>query len=186
MILNPVNSLNVMGNALLNLGDTYNAFNNLANDYFGAIKNGDGQKVAYYTGNFLGIMAGGEVAGGAASRLSQAGRTAFMARMGEGAKFWPSNKGAIGGENMTTLQIGTRIDRYGWPKGNFASPEGTPFSNRSLPSENIKLPFNSYEVVRPISVHESIISPWFEQLGYGTQYRFTNSIQYYLDNGFLK
>jgi len=69
-----------MGNAILNLGDTYNAFNNLVNDYFATIRNGDGQKFAYYSGNILGVFAGGEVAGGAASRLSQAGETAFMAR----------------------------------------------------------------------------------------------------------
>ena len=86
MILNPVNSLNGMGNALQHRVDTYFAFNNLVNDYVAAIKNRDGQKVAYYTGNFLGAFAGGEVAGGAASRLSQAGRTARMARMAEGAK----------------------------------------------------------------------------------------------------
>ena len=58
---------------LLNQGDTYIAFNNLANDYFATIRNGDGQKFAYYTGNILGAFAGGEMAGGAASRLSQAG-----------------------------------------------------------------------------------------------------------------
>ena len=80
MILDPVNTLNGMGNAILNLGETYNAFNNLANDYFTTIRNGDGQKFAYYTGNIIGVFAGGEVAGGAASRLSQAGETAFMAR----------------------------------------------------------------------------------------------------------
>lgn len=103
-----------------------------------------------------------------------------------GKPVWPKNNGALGGENMTTLQPGAKIDRYGLPKGKFASPEGTPFSERSLPAENIELPLNSYEVVKPISVHESIIAPWFDQSGYGIQYRFNNSIQYYLDNGFLK
>ena len=87
MILNPVNTLNGMGNALQHPVDTYFAFNNLANDYFATIRNGDGQKFAYYTGNMIGVFAGGELAGGAASRLSQAGETAFMARMGEGVKY---------------------------------------------------------------------------------------------------
>ncbi|MDD4970330.1 MAG: hypothetical protein PHT07_12970 [Paludibacter sp.] len=85
MVLHPVNTLNDMGNAFLNLGDTYTAFNNLANDYFATIRNGDGKKFAYYTGNFLGVLAGGEMTGGAASRLGQAGKTAFLARMGEAA-----------------------------------------------------------------------------------------------------
>jgi len=104
MILNPVNTLNGMGNALLNLGDTYNAFNNLANDYFATIRNGDGQKFAYYTGNIIGVFAGSEVAGGAASRLSQAGKTAFMARhvtTSDGFLF-----GSIGFKTPVDLKVG--------------------------------------------------------------------------------
>ena len=104
MILHPVNTLNGMGNALQHPVDTYFAFNNLVNDYVGAIKNGDGQKVAYYTFNFLGVLAGGEVAGGVASRLSQAGGTAFMARhvtTSDGFLF-----GSIGFKTSVDLKVG--------------------------------------------------------------------------------
>lgn len=87
---------------------------------------------------------------------------------------------------MRTLQSGEVISRYGKPLGYYASPEGTPFPARSLPAEYFNSPLKTYTVVRPISVHESLAAPWFVQPGYGTQYRFNNSIQYYINNGFLK
>jgi len=80
MIVHPINTINDVGNAIIHYDDTYNAFNNLINDYAAAIRNGDGQKVAYQTGNFLGMLAGGEAAGGAASRLGQAGKAAWLGR----------------------------------------------------------------------------------------------------------
>ena len=86
---------------------------------------------------------------------------------------------------MRTLQPKTVVTRYGPPDGKFASPNGTPFSDRALPSSYSTRPLNSYEVARPISVHESLARPYFNQPGMGTQWRFNNSIQYYLDKGYL-
>lgn len=99
---------------------------------------------------------------------------------------WPSNNGALGGENMRTLQPKTVVTRYGSPEGNFASPQGTPFADRALPNSYSTKAFNSYEVIKPISVHESLARPWFNQPGMGTQWRFNNTIEWYLQNGYLK
>ncbi len=80
----------------------------------------------------------------------------------------------------------TVVTRYGATEGHYASPAGTLFSDRALPSSYARMPLNRYEVVKPVSVHESIIRPWFNQSGMGTQWRFKNSIQYYLDNDYLR
>ena len=50
----------------------------------------------------------------------------------QGNPIWPPNRGFDGEPVTTTLQPGTRIDRYGYDGGTFVSPEGTPYSQRAL------------------------------------------------------
>lgn len=69
---------------------------------------------------------------------------------------------------------------------NGQNPQGTPFADRALPNSYSTKPINTYEVVRPISVHESLVRPYFNQPGMGTQWRFNNTIEWYLQNGYLK
>jgi len=78
------------------------------------------------------------------------------------------------------------IDRYGYPKGTFVSPEGTPFEMRALPAEYANMPYYKYEVVESVEVNSGRIAPWFGQPGFGTQYEFSNTIQNLLEQGILR
>jgi len=84
------------------------------------------------------------------------------------------------------VKPGTRIDRYGGSGGTFASPEGTPFAERSLRSTSIDSPYNVYEVVKPITVRGGIVAPAFGYGGGGIQYEFGSPISDLIDSGVLK
>ena len=81
---------------------------------------------------------------------------------------------------------GEIIDRYGLPKGQYASPQGTPFAERGLPRASFKN-YNAYTVSSPITVHSGKIASsfWLGSPGGGTQYFFDHSLQYYINNGYL-
>lgn len=111
---------------------------------------------------------------------------------------YPPNGGAIATRN-TTLQPGTRIDRYGGyldnesgnfiDKGQFLSPEGIPFDSRALPEGSLTKPYTSYEVLKPIpNVQEGQVTPWFGREGMGTQYQLPGktTIQDLIDNGYIR
>ena len=101
--------------------------------------------------------------------------------------YWPPNNGASGPEKNITLHPGVTVDRYGYPGGNYVSPVNTPFSMRALPPEAKAKPYTIYQVIKPINnVHESQISPWFGEIGGGTQYRLSNTVQELVDSGHLK
>ncbi|HKN02851.1 MAG TPA: PAAR-like domain-containing protein [Buttiauxella sp.] len=101
--------------------------------------------------------------------------------------YWPPNDGAHGPITKTTLEPGTTIDRYGLPRGKYTSPYGTPYSMRALPPGTDSGPYSVYKVVKPIpNVAESKIAPWFGESGMGTQYKFEDSVQSYLDSGHLE
>ena len=69
-----------------------------------------------------------------------------------------------------TLNPGERFDRYGSDYGSFASPEGTPYSQRALaPGTDLK-PYSVFEVIKPIKVKFGEIAPWFDEIGGGIQY----------------
>jgi len=99
---------------------------------------------------------------------------------------WPLNRGFAGTSRSTTLQPGTRIDRYGSEAGAFASPAGTPFGARSLPSEAAAAPLRGYEVVKPLPVQSGRAAPWFGQPGGGIQYELGQSVKSLVDQGFLR
>ena len=104
----------------------------------------------------------------------------------DGSTWWPDNDGFLESPIMTTLQPGTKIDRYGNVTGKFAAPEGTPFQNRSLAPGSEKSPYNIYEVIKPFDVLSGIVAPWFDQPGGGIQYYLPMSIQELIDLGFIK
>ena len=100
---------------------------------------------------------------------------------------WPANDGFFAGfEKDSVLQPGTRIDRYGSNRGSFASPEGTPFKNRGLPSSRAGDPYSSFTVQKPITVRGGIAAPWMDSPGGGVQYMLPRSIQDLMDGGFLR
>ena len=99
---------------------------------------------------------------------------------------WPENGGAADNWSSNTLNPGDVIDRYGKTSGHYASPEGTPFEQRSLPATSKDLPYDAYKVLTPLNVKSSVIAPAFGQPGGGIQYLFEKPLQYYIDNGYLK
>jgi hypothetical protein len=101
---------------------------------------------------------------------------------------WPPNSGGYAPIYGTTLDAGTKLDRFGYPGGTFLSPLGASFESRALPPSYLDTkPYFQYEVVQPIPmVTEAKALPWFGQPGMGTQFQLPNPVQYYLENGYLK
>ena len=99
---------------------------------------------------------------------------------------YPPNRGFEFDPIETTLKPGSSIDRYGPRSGTFASPEGTPFGQRSLPASAASKPYEAYEVLKPIEgVNMGPARPWFGQPGLGVQYELPAPIQQLIDDGFL-
>jgi RHS repeat-associated protein len=99
---------------------------------------------------------------------------------------YPTNSGFEGKIETTVLKKGELIDRYGSEKGKYASPAGTPFSERSLHSSSANDSYNTYQVIKPFNVQSGKVAPWFFQKGGGIQYKLPNSVNWYLKNGYLR
>jgi hypothetical protein len=103
---------------------------------------------------------------------------------------WPRNNGFEGPSVTVNLPEGYQFDRYrGIPAtdtGRFASPAGTAFEMRSLPSSSLSRPFTTYEVVRPFDVETGVVRPWGGQPGGGFQLNFSSSIADLLKQGFIR
>jgi hypothetical protein len=132
-----------------------------------------------WSGAVLQMAAGGLLGAGAAA---DAGTAAGK----EITTYYPSNRGFFDEPTSQVLKTGTRIDRYGGEGGTFVSPEGTPEPMRALPPGATTRPYNVYEVVNPVEVRAGTVSPWFGQLGLGTQYELPDSVGNLIQNGYLK
>ena len=102
---------------------------------------------------------------------------------------YPANPSVPGTKVNRVLQPGETFDRYGPLKGNWGSQIGTDYNARSIPTG--LEPYNKFEVLKPITVEQSLASPGnlSGQTGYGVQYRFPQTIQELLDQkiiGFKK
>jgi hypothetical protein len=96
------------------------------------------------------------------------------------------NRGFLGGfTTRETLQPGTVIDRFGGRGGQFTSPAGTPFSARGLPPENARLPYERFEVLKPLEVEAGMVGYAFGG-GAGIQYELPSSVQALIDAGVLR
>jgi hypothetical protein len=87
-----------------------------------------------------------------------------------------------------TLQPGTVIDRYGSPRGGFASEPGASISARGLPPGSEALEYHRYEVLRPLDVElgPAAAVPEFAATGGAKQYLFGRPISELVAEGFLK
>ena len=101
---------------------------------------------------------------------------------------WPPNAGAVSGtERAVTLKPGDTFDRYGSTTGNYVAPTGTPIGERALAPGSAGNSFAKYEVLKPLpDAIQSQVAPAFGQVGGGVQIELKNSIQWYLDNGYIK
>jgi hypothetical protein len=100
--------------------------------------------------------------------------------------YYPSNDGFFGNPTTVTLMPGTKIDRYGFERGRFVSPEGVPINNRSLAPETKNMPYNVYEVTSPIEVQSGMIAPAFGETGFGQQYLLPDNIKTLKKNNKIK
>jgi hypothetical protein len=98
----------------------------------------------------------------------------------------PPNLGAIGTWTEETLAPRTIISRVGQESGTFASPKGTPLQMRSLPLGSQGMSETTYEVVSAFTVQKSITAPWYNQFGFGTQYRLPAPVKQLIAEGYLK
>lgn len=107
---------------------------------------------------------------------------------GQEFPLYPTNDGAIGKTWPEILAVGTKITRYGRTTGKYTAPVGTPFVNRAMPYTETEYSDteHQYIVVKPLPVQTSVIAPAFNKVGGGIQYKTKESIQYYLDEGYLK
>lgn len=97
------------------------------------------------------------------------------------------NDSAFGPVEVSVLEKGTLIDRYGYPGGKYTSPLGTPYSMRALASGTVTKPYIVYEVMKPIlNVSKSKIAPWFGEIAIGTKYLLPESVQSLIDSKHLK
>jgi hypothetical protein len=151
---------------------------------------------------WVGSVALGTLGFAASRMVGRSPVASFAAEQLEGSRHWrvgpewinsdgslrlPPNYGFKGGISVRELQPGQSFDRYGGVGGEFASPVGVPFEQRSLPGLSAEAPYASYEVVRPVpGVQTGAAAPWFGQPGGGTQYKLPFTIDYLLKNGFIR
>jgi len=83
----------------------------------------------------------------------------------------PDNGFSSTSVNITRLEVGRRLDRYGGPGGSyFGDPtEGIGREGRGLP-DNPGQRRTEYVVLREFSVREGEIAPWFQDDGGKTQF----------------
>lgn len=74
------------------------------------------------------------------------------------------------------LEPDTVVDALGTGAGRLCHPDGTPFTERSLPPEHLELPYHRYRVLRPLPVWRSTAVPWFGARGGGVVYRTTHPL----------
>ena len=80
------------------------------------------------------------------------------------------NNGFEGSTTSETLPVGTRLDRYGPDNGNFLSPAGSPYEQRSLPPDTDRNDYRVYEVIKALPVVSGQTAAWFGQPGGGVQH----------------
>jgi hypothetical protein len=100
---------------------------------------------------------------------------------------WPANAGFIQGTvERKFLTPGETVDRFGFGRGKFVSPTGTPTEMRSLRPGTKNLPYSNYRIIKPFEVDAGGIAPAFNQPGLGTQYELPVQIDVLLKRGFIE
>jgi len=103
-----------------------------------------------------------------------------------GKLIWPPDDGFAGPKSDVTLPINTEIDRYGSEYGRFLSPAGASYASRALPYDPTSIAYHVYQVTKPLPVVSGTAASWFDEVGGGTQYMTSKSVQQLIDEGFLK
>ncbi|MER6564719.1 TNT domain-containing protein [Streptomyces sp. NPDC001093] len=96
-------------------------------------------------------------------------------------------------ESPKTLRVGKRVDLFGTGTGFFLAPEGTPYTKRAIPPNNLdeynpKAPafnYHLYRVTKPFTVEAGPIRPWFGQEGLGEQFMTSTKVSDLVTAGYL-
>ncbi|MBK0870703.1 glycohydrolase toxin TNT-related protein [Saccharopolyspora sp. HNM0986] len=92
---------------------------------------------------------------------------------------WPPDEfpeGCTEAGEPIVLDPDTVLDELGDGEGRVAAPEGTAFTERSLPPEYLELPYHRYRVLHPLPVWRAVTAPWFGARGGGVRYRTTHPL----------
>lgn len=101
--------------------------------------------------------------------------------------WYPPDDGFHGATTKETLVVGTKLDRYGGERGLFLALDGASYTGRALPPGTDKLaPHHRYEVAKPITVESGPATPWFDEVGKGTQYKTEKSVEQLIASGCLR
>lgn len=105
----------------------------------------------------------------------------------DGSWWYPPDNGFNGAAVRETLVIGTNLDRYGGERGRFLAPNCASYQGRALPPGTDELvAYHQYEVTKPIAVKSGPATPWFNEIGMGTQYKTEKSIEQLIASECLK
>lgn len=103
---------------------------------------------------------------------------------------YPPNNGAVlGTEVNKTLEVGTKLGRYGDlnPKSNFVTDTISTITELSLPPWTDPVKYQEFTVIKPIdNVITSEIEAWAQSLGGGTQYVLPRPIIQLIQEGFIQ
>jgi hypothetical protein len=83
------------------------------------------------------------------------------------------------------LAPGTVLDRFGDIRGRVFAPDGTAFTQRSLPPSHLSSGWRRYRVVREVPMWRAVSAPWFAQPGGGVRYRALYSADELVTLGYL-
>lgn len=85
------------------------------------------------------------------------------------------------------LEVGTKVDRFGSPRGKYVSPMGTAVSERAVPPiDDPSSTYRAYEVKKPFNVQKSGVAPAFNEEGGGIQYMTEQSVEDLVNDGYLQ
>jgi hypothetical protein len=96
----------------------------------------------------------------------------------DGGWIYPPNEGFDKAPFLKTVKKGDQllIDRYGHAGGKFTSPLGESYAGRALAPNTNKMDCHVYKVADDIDVLSGKATPWFDEAGGATQYKFSRSI----------
>ena len=120
----------------------------------------------------------------------------------DGRWIYPPNNGFEGAVTKAVLNPPSKVDRYGGfiddrgkfsDTGNFFSPLESSYGSRALPTgsdlkklSNGEFAFSRYEIVKSFDVSSGKSTPWFGEVGNGTQHMSNLSVNKLLELGFIR
>jgi len=130
-----------------------------------------GEVIGGFGGSILGGVGAGRLFGARppnTSRVKYGPDSRYQ--KADGSWDWPPNDGFAARMN-DTIPVGSRVDRFGSPRGSYLAPEETPFSQRALAPSSLTEPYYAYRVAKPLPVEAGPAAPAFDQPGAGIQYK---------------